>query len=68
MLLKVILAYYKNNIDEIFILFQILPVFSYRFPVDINVSYLFNLFYLIIFLNKIIKIIIFDLVSFSEDI
>lgn len=67
MLLKIILAYYKNNIDEIFILFQILPVFSYRFPVDINVS-IFSSLFLYFFLTELIKIIIFDLVSFSEDL
>jgi len=39
-LLKAIVAYYKNNNDEVFILFQVLPVFSYRFPIDINVSFI----------------------------
>ncbi|XP_029341770.1 transformation/transcription domain-associated protein isoform X2 [Acyrthosiphon pisum] len=36
MLLKIVLAYYRDNNDEVFILFQILPVFSNRFPIDIN--------------------------------
>jgi len=41
MLLKIVLTYFKNNIKEVGVLFQILPVFSYRFPVDINVSLFF---------------------------
>lgn len=40
MLLKIVLAYYRDNNDEVFILFQILPVFSNRFPIDINVSFI----------------------------
>lgn len=38
MLLKIILIYFKANIDEVCILFQLLTVFSFRFPVDLNVS------------------------------
>jgi len=40
MLLKIVLAYFKTNINEIFVLFQMLPMFSYRFPIDTNVSFI----------------------------
>ncbi|VVC36854.1 Hypothetical protein CINCED_3A003660 [Cinara cedri] len=36
MLLKIILIYFKSNVDQIFILFQLLPAFTSRFPIDIN--------------------------------
>lgn len=45
MLLKIILTYFKNNIDEIYILFQMLPALSFRFPIDINVSFILLLSY-----------------------
>lgn len=38
MLLKIVLEYFKANDNEVCILFQILPVFSYKLPLDINVS------------------------------
>lgn len=44
MLIKIVLAYYKQNVDEVFILFQILPMFSNRYPFDVNVS-LFFIYY-----------------------
>lgn len=49
MLLKIILTYYRNHKDEVFILFQILSVFSNRFPIDINVSFICYLCVLIFF-------------------
>lgn len=44
MLIKIVLAYYDKNVDDIHILFLILPMFSNRYPIDINVS-LFLIYY-----------------------
>lgn len=50
MLLKIVLTYYRENLDEVIILFQLLPVFSYRFPVDVNVSFSFLYVFLLCFI------------------
>lgn len=38
MLLKILLEYFKRNPHQTIVLFHLLPAFSCRFPVDINVS------------------------------
>lgn len=65
MLLKIVLAYFKNNIDEVCILFQMLPVFSHRFPVDIIVSFILTT---LINMSKFNYLMYYCLGSFSENI
>lgn len=36
LILKIIIVYYRDHINEVFILFHLLLVFSMRFPIDIN--------------------------------
>ncbi|XP_050420275.1 transformation/transcription domain-associated protein-like [Adelges cooleyi] len=36
LLFKILLEYYKNNQEELYLLFQLLTIFTYRFPVDIH--------------------------------
>jgi len=40
LILKIIIVYYRDHINEVFILFHLLLVFSMRFPIDINVSFI----------------------------
>lgn len=46
MLIKILLTYYRDNDDDVCILFQVLTVFSNRLPIDINVSFIGKIYYL----------------------